>query len=178
MARIFRSPWCTTRVESEFRDRCDRYADARASIPAGRRRARGGRIALRLRARRRRGPRRLLHADRHPVFKSLQSRHSAGRARFGHRGYLDPSAFRRTAIPRGKPAAHRGDDETAAAEDFLAGGRGGSPNWCRTRWRTIGMSTNPWTRSTRNAPRSGANWTRPPPRKARDRPCMASRGRA
>ena len=24
-------------------------------------------------------------------------------------------------------------------------------------------------------PRSGANWTRPPPRKARDRPCMASR---
>ena len=87
-------------------------------MPAGRRRARGGRIALRLRARRRCGPRRLLHANRHPVFKSLQSRHSAGRARLGHRGYLDPSAFRRIAIPRGKPAAHRGDDETGRRRGF------------------------------------------------------------
>ena len=39
-------------------------------------------------------------------------------ARLGHRGYLDPSAFRRIAVPRGKPAAHRGDDETGRRRGF------------------------------------------------------------
>ena len=44
-----------------------------------------------------------------PYSNPCNTRHSCqGAQRLGHRGYPDPSAFRRIAIPRGKPAAHRG----------------------------------------------------------------------
>ena len=110
------------RVESEFRDRCDRHAVARASVPAGRGRARGGRFAVRLRAWRRGRTRRLLgcrSAPRIPIPAILpfcRARTVLGIEGISiHRHYV---ALQYRAESLTHIAVMTKD---AAAEDFLAG---------------------------------------------------------
>ena len=82
--------------------------------------------------------------------------------------------YRRTAVPRGKPAAYRGDDETdAAAEDFLAGRPWRFtelvPHALEDDW-DVDESVDEINEE--RAESLGQTGRGRPPRKARDRPCM------